>query len=99
MFNRNKFKFIYPGNCGSCGISIDGEASVVGEIHFHPKCFVCADCKNPLGTAKYYIIGGKNYCEQCRYVSKQLFYHNLIDVKKHLNFCFFCFDEGQIFFF
>jgi len=55
------------GNCGSCGISIDGEASVVGEIHFHPKCFVCADCKNPLGTAKYYIIGGKNYCEQCRY--------------------------------
>jgi len=55
------------GNCASCKSAIDGEASVVGSAHYHPKCFTCADCKAPLGTEKYYIIGGKNYCSKDRY--------------------------------
>lgn len=55
------------GNCASCASAIDGEASVVGSAHYHPKCFTCADCKAPLGTDKYYIIGGKNYCSKDRY--------------------------------
>jgi len=57
------------GNCASCKSAIDGEASVVGSAHYHPKCFTCAECNAPLGTEKYYIIGGKNYCSNCRYVS------------------------------
>ena len=64
---------IFSGICASCGISIDGEASLVGKSHYHPKCFICADCKKPLGTTKYYIIDGKNYCAQDRYVSQLLF--------------------------
>ena len=59
----------FTGTCASCGISIEGEASVIGQTHYHPKCFICSDCKKPLGTAKYYIIGGKNYCAEDRYVS------------------------------
>ena len=62
----------FSGTCTSCGISIEGEASVVGEEHYHPKCFVCTDCKKPLGTAKYYIIGGQNYCAECRYVRRRI---------------------------
>jgi hypothetical protein len=54
------------GNCAACGISIDGEASVVGKIHYHPNCFSCAECRKPLGTTKYFIIGGKNYCSEDR---------------------------------
>ena len=61
--------FFFLGNCASCKSAIDGEASVVGSAHYHPKCFTCADCKAPLGTDKYYIIGGKNYCSKDRYVS------------------------------
>merc|ERR1711953_514638 len=55
------------GKCASCGTAIDGEASVVGSAHYHPKCFTCADCMKPLGTDKYYIIGGKKYCSQDRH--------------------------------
>eukprot|EP00093_Oithona_nana_P003123 03123.XXX_42757_40390_1 [CDS] Oithona nana genome sequencing. len=54
------------GNCGTCGLPIDGEASLVGQKHYHPKCFTCTDCQEPLGTSKYYIISGKNYCGKCR---------------------------------
>ena len=39
---------------------------MVGQTHYHPKCFTCTDCKEPLGTSKYYIINGKNYCGKCR---------------------------------
>ena len=38
----------------------------MGQTHYHPKCFTCTDCKEPLGTSKYYIINGKNYCGKCR---------------------------------
>ena len=54
------------GNCGTCGLPIEGEASLVGQTHYHPKCFNCADCKEPLGTTPYFIINGKNHCEKCR---------------------------------
>ena len=66
---QKKSLFFSVGNCASCKSAIDGEASVVGSAHYHPKCFTCADCKAPLGTDKYYIIGGKNYCSKDRYVS------------------------------
>ena len=78
VLKKNVFFFkdtqiiFFSGTCSSCGISIEGEASVVGEEHYHPKCFVCTDCKKPLGTAKYYIIGGQNYCAECRYVRRMI---------------------------
>lgn len=55
------------GDCSACGKMIAGEASVVGKTHYHPECFRCADCHKPLGTAKYYIIGGNNYCSDDRF--------------------------------
>ena len=59
------------GNCNACGSSIEKEASVVNGVHYHPTCFNCDDCKQPLGTEKYYIIRGKNYCNLCKNVSQQ----------------------------
>ena len=72
IMSIKKSLFFSVGNCASCKSAIDGEASVVGSAHYHPKCFTCADCKGPLGTEKYYIIGGKNYCSKDRYVSCDL---------------------------
>jgi len=64
---ENKAKKQSPfGNCPICGLPIEGEATLVGQTHYHPKCFTCTDCKEPLGTSKYYIINGKNYCGKCR---------------------------------
>ena len=64
---------ILTGDCSVCGDPIGSEASVVGKKHFHPHCFVCEKCGEPLGTTQYFIIGGKNYCERDSKVSELVF--------------------------
>lgn len=54
------------GVCPECSSPIESEASVVGQLHYHPQCFVCCECKEPLGTSTYYIFDGKNYCAKDR---------------------------------
>lgn len=70
LLEIEKNEIFFSGNCHLCGNDIHGEASVVGDVHYHPKCFTCSECKEPLGTDKYYIINGKNYCSKDRYVSR-----------------------------
>ena len=57
------------GNCTSCGKLIENEANVVNGQHYHPTCFTCDNCKNPLGAEKYFILKGQNYCKDCKDVS------------------------------
>jgi len=64
------------GTCGKCGTEVKREANVVKGVHYHPDCFACDDCKKPLGTQKYFIIGGKKYCQN--------------DKLKHLDKCKKC---------
>ncbi|TRY73262.1 hypothetical protein TCAL_03352 [Tigriopus californicus] len=54
------------GNCPKCDQPIEKEASVVGESHYHPGCFICEGCQEPLGTQSFFIIDGKNYCSKDR---------------------------------
>jgi len=54
------------GNCTSCGNLIENEANVVNGQHYHPTCFTCDNCKNPLGAEKYFILKGQNYCKDCK---------------------------------
>ena len=60
--------YIFLGDCFACGEPISKEASLVGKTHFHPDCFRCAKCREPLGTKKFFVIDGKNYCEKDREV-------------------------------
>ena len=57
------------GNCTSCGNLIENEANVVNGQHYHPTCFTCDKCRNPLGAEKYFILKGGNYCKNCKDVS------------------------------
>ncbi len=57
------------GHCAECGLQIDREASVVGNLRYHPACFRCDACQRPLGAEPYFVIRGKNYCAQDRDVS------------------------------
>lgn len=41
---------------------------MVGDAHYHPGCFICDGCQEPLGTQNFFIIDGKNYCAKDREV-------------------------------
>ena len=60
---------LISGNCTSCGNLIENEANVVNGQHYHPSCFTCDKCKNPLGAEKYFILKGGSYCKNCKDVS------------------------------
>ena len=60
---------LISGNCTSCGNLIENEANVVNGQHYHPSCFTCDKCKNPLGAEKYFIVKGGSYCKNCKDVS------------------------------
>ena len=57
------------GNCERCGRTIKERASLVNGRHYHVECFICDECKKPLGAEKYFIIKGKNYCMKDKNVS------------------------------
>ncbi|KAI8928376.1 hypothetical protein BC831DRAFT_449014 [Entophlyctis helioformis] len=50
--------------CGTCGDPIEGPCVDVADIgrKFHPPCWCCASCSEPL-TGIYYSYNGKPYCE------------------------------------
>ena len=61
--------YFISGNCNACGSLIEEEANVVNGLHYHPSCFTCDDCKQPLGSEKYFILQERNYCKNCKEVS------------------------------
>ena len=32
---------------------------------FHPECFVCSSCDNPIGNSQFYIVNGQPTCGDC----------------------------------
>ncbi|ORZ33652.1 hypothetical protein BCR44DRAFT_127235 [Catenaria anguillulae PL171] len=48
--------------CGGCQQPIEGPCACVVEGRFHPNCFACATCRDPL-TDVYYSYEGRPYCE------------------------------------
>ncbi|KAI8813230.1 hypothetical protein BJ742DRAFT_672819 [Cladochytrium replicatum] len=51
--------------CGGCGRPIEGPCAEIGELgkRFHPPCWSCGICREPL-TATYYAYMGVSYCER-----------------------------------
>ena len=66
------------GNCTSCGNLIENEANVVNGQHYHPTCFTCDKCRNPLGAEKYFMLKGGNYCKNCKDVSLNVLVFDII---------------------
>ncbi len=84
VLNRQVAPVAVTGHCAECGLQIEHEASVVGQLRFHPACFRCDACKEPLGAEPYFVIKGKNYCGQCRDVRLS---HNVHTVDSVYEYC------------
>ena len=75
-------------NCTSCGNLIENEANVVNGQHYHPTCFTCDKCRNPLGAEKYFILKGGNYCKNCKDVSLNvLVFNTILKIYQETKYC------------
>jgi hypothetical protein len=62
-FDENGLPLVPKGDCGNCGQTIVGPVLMaLGKI-WHVQHFVCAYCKNQLGTNVFYEREGLPYCE------------------------------------
>ncbi|KAJ2779407.1 hypothetical protein H4R18_004027 [Coemansia javaensis] len=49
--------------CAACAEPIEGPCAQVNEGRFHPECFACAHCAEPLRDV-YYAIDARFFCER-----------------------------------
>ena len=52
-------------NCSRCGNNIIGTYTTYNNRIFHPNCFVCFSCENPLGNGQFYLVNGQPTCRSC----------------------------------
>ncbi|KAL7721537.1 LIM zinc finger domain containing protein [Entamoeba marina] len=50
--------------CSKCGQFINGKTIKTENDTFHPRCFVCDECKKPLHDT-YEVKDGQWYCLNC----------------------------------
>ncbi|KAK3769453.1 hypothetical protein RRG08_055104, partial [Elysia crispata] len=53
----------FAPHCDKCGLPIIGECVNALQKSYHPACFLCAQCNQPIGGTKFHIEDGKFYCE------------------------------------
>lgn len=53
------------GSCGGCKQPITGRCVDALGHRFHPNCFVCAYCMNPLSGGGFTEHHGSPYCHEC----------------------------------
>mmetsp|Transcript_39923 Transcript_39923/g.89578 ORF Transcript_39923/g.89578 Transcript_39923/m.89578 type:complete len:596 (+) Transcript_39923:590-2377(+) len=68
VFCRRDFELVCLPRCGGCKHGIEGKfASALGE-HWHPGCFACDECREPLmtdETFKFRTADGAVFCPPC----------------------------------
>eukprot|EP00993_Chasmostoma_nieuportense_P000456 NODE_1420_length_1512_cov_52.905415_g1345_i0.p1 GENE.NODE_1420_length_1512_cov_52.905415_g1345_i0~~NODE_1420_length_1512_cov_52.905415_g1345_i0.p1 ORF type:complete len:467 (+),score=93.91 NODE_1420_length_1512_cov_52.905415_g1345_i0:45-1403(+) len=52
--------------CSSCGEEIEGQAITALDTTWHPRCFTCSKCADPIDTGSFKIEDGKPVCDRCR---------------------------------
>lgn len=53
----------FAPHCDKCGQAIIGECVNALQKSFHPTCFLCTQCNQPIMGTNFYIEEGKFYCE------------------------------------
>lgn len=65
VFCSDCFNKKFAEICAKCKEVIrDTSVQAFGKS-YHPNCFLCKECKKPIGLDQYYEIDGKPVCEKC----------------------------------
>ncbi|XP_059143945.1 PDZ and LIM domain protein 7-like isoform X3 [Physella acuta] len=64
LYCERDYAIHFAPHCEKCGRAVIGECVNALQKSYHPECFLCAQCKQPIGGTKFHIEDGKFYCEQ-----------------------------------
>ncbi|VDO58940.1 unnamed protein product, partial [Onchocerca flexuosa] len=57
----------YNPKCNGCGEILIDSCLIALDKHWHPRCFTCAACKQPLPNGEHYIIDDLPYDRDCHW--------------------------------
>ena len=50
--------------CSKCNVTCTVEALKIGNLYYHPQCFICSVCKVALSNSPYFAKEGGIYCSK-----------------------------------
>ncbi|XP_023231380.1 PDZ and LIM domain protein Zasp-like isoform X2 [Centruroides sculpturatus] len=64
LYCEHCYEAYFAPMCSKCGARIKGDCLKALDKHWHPQCFVCANCHKPFGNSSFYMEDGQPYCEK-----------------------------------
>jgi len=62
LFCEDCYESYFAPKCAKCNLSIKNDCvNAMGQT-WHPECFCCFHCKQPIGTSGFHIEDGNPYC-------------------------------------
>uniref|UniRef100_A0A2C9JGX1 PDZ and LIM domain protein Zasp n=1 Tax=Biomphalaria glabrata TaxID=6526 RepID=A0A2C9JGX1_BIOGL len=63
LYCERDYANYFAPHCDRCGKAVIGECLTALNKSYHPECFTCTQCRQPIGGTKFHIEDGKFYCE------------------------------------
>ncbi|XP_061175633.1 PDZ and LIM domain protein Zasp-like [Saccostrea echinata] len=63
LYCEKDYEQYFAPTCNKCGKPIVGECVNALQKTYHPSCFLCYQCKQPIGGNQFHLEDGNPYCE------------------------------------
>ncbi|GAB1607273.1 PDZ and LIM domain protein Zasp-like isoform X2 [Argonauta hians] len=63
LYCEKDYELYFAPHCHKCNQVIIGECVNAMNTTFHPNCFLCAQCRKPIGGSSFHIEDGDFYCD------------------------------------
>uniref|UniRef100_A0A8W8LVT8 PDZ and LIM domain protein Zasp n=1 Tax=Magallana gigas TaxID=29159 RepID=A0A8W8LVT8_MAGGI len=63
LYCEKDYEQYFAPTCTKCGKPIVGECVNALQKTYHPVCFICYQCKQPIGGNQFHLEDGNPYCE------------------------------------
>ncbi|CAI9726157.1 and LIM domain 7-like isoform X3 [Octopus vulgaris] len=63
LYCEKDYELYFAPHCHKCNQVIIGECVNAMNTTFHPNCFLCAQCRKPIGGSSFHIEDGEFYCD------------------------------------
>nr|XP_022313536.1 PDZ and LIM domain protein 5-like isoform X3 [Crassostrea virginica] len=63
LYCEKDYEQYFAPTCSNCGKPIVGECVNALQKTYHPSCFICYQCKQPIGGNQFHLEEGHPYCE------------------------------------
>lgn len=63
LYCEKDYEQYFAPHCAKCEKAIVGECVNALSKQYHPACFLCYQCKKPIGGGQFHLEDGNAYCE------------------------------------